>query len=57
MLWYFRDKPGKEVDRMRQHFERRSPRVVSVALANNMARIVWSVMSKRTMYRAAEAVS
>ena len=47
MLRHFRHKPGKEADWMRQLLERRSPRVVSVALANKMARIVWAVHSSR----------
>ncbi len=40
MLRHFRDKPGKEADWMRQLLERRSPHIVSVSLANKMARIV-----------------
>ncbi len=51
MLRHFRNKPGKEADWMRQLLERRSPRIVSVALANKMARIVWAVMAQETVYR------
>ena len=50
MLRHYRDKPGKEADWMRQLLERRSPRVVSVALANKMARIVWAVMHNETTF-------
>ncbi len=56
MLRHFRHKQGKEADWMRQLLERRSPRVVSVALANKMARIVWAVMVHNTAYKPQEAV-
>lgn len=57
MLRHFRHKPGKEADWMRQLLERRSPRVVSVALANKMARIVWAVMAQGSVYRTEGAIA
>lgn len=51
MLRHFRHKPGRDPEWMRQLLTRRSPRIVSVALANKLARIVWAIMSRQTVYR------
>lgn len=51
LLRYWRGKAGAEAAWMNRLLERRPPRLVTVALANKLARIVWAVLARGETYR------
>ena len=46
---------GPLIGRVRKLLQNKSARLTSVALANKMARIVWAVMARNTVYGSAAA--
>jgi transposase len=51
VIRYARGKAPGEADWLKKLLERKSTRLASVALANKMARIVWSVLTRGEVYR------
>ena len=51
LLRYWRGKLGNEAAWVNRLLERRPPRLVTVALANKLARIVWAVLVRGETYR------
>ncbi len=51
VLRYARDKAPGKAEWLKALLERKSPRLASVALANKMARIAWSVLVRGEVYR------
>ncbi len=51
VIRYARTKAPGEADWLKRLLERKSARLASVALANKMARIAWSVLKRREVYR------
>ena len=56
ILRHARNRTTKDAEWVRAMLARRPAKVVAVALANRTARIVWAVMRRGTLYRAAEAL-
>jgi transposase len=56
VLRYARDKAPGKAEWLKALLERKSPRLASVALANKMARIAWSVLARGEVYREAYPV-
>jgi len=57
LLRYWRGKLGAEAAWVNRLLERRPPRLVTVALANKLARIVWAVLVRGETYRRPSAAA